>query len=130
MTGKCEIELNYYKESCPKAEDIIKEEVSKLYEKHKNTAVSWIRNLFHDCILKSCDASLLLENSDGIQSEKNSERNFGMRNFKYINTIKNALENQCPKTVSCADIIALSAREAVSLVSLQLNNKNMVFFIL
>ncbi|PHT70926.1 Peroxidase 21 [Capsicum annuum] len=35
-----------------------------------------------------------------------------MRNFKYIETIKQALENECPNTVSCADIV-LSARDGV-----------------
>ncbi|XP_058110203.1 peroxidase 21 [Magnolia sinica] len=111
--GKCDLRLNYYSESCPRAEEIIKEEVEKLYQKHGNTAVSWVRNLFHDCMVKSCDASLLLEAADGIASEKDSERNFGMRNFKYINTIKNAVESECPVTVSCADVVALSAREGV-----------------
>ncbi|KAL1819565.1 hypothetical protein DCAR_0415849 [Daucus carota subsp. sativus] len=110
-SGKCELQLNYYSESCPQAEEIIKQQVHSLYYKHGNTAVSWIRNLFHDCIVKSCDASLLLESVNGIQSEKISTRSFGMRNFKYVNTIKAALESACPATVSCADIVALSARD-------------------
>ncbi|KAJ8436106.1 hypothetical protein Cgig2_017089 [Carnegiea gigantea] len=41
---------------------------------------------------------------------------FGMRNFKYIDTIKKTVESECPSTVSCADIIALSARDAVELL--------------
>lgn len=112
-SGKSEIQLNYYSESCPNAEEIVKQQVISLYNKHGNTAVSWIRTLFHDCMVKSCDASILLESIDGIQSEKISTRNMGMRNFKYINTIKDALESSCPKTVSCADIVALSARDGV-----------------
>ncbi|GLJ13188.1 hypothetical protein SUGI_0207100 [Cryptomeria japonica] len=36
-----------------------------------------------------------------------------MRNFKYVNTIKSALEEVCPGVVSCADIVALSARDGV-----------------
>ncbi|XP_010920892.1 peroxidase 21 isoform X1 [Elaeis guineensis] len=108
-----DLSLNYYSESCPRAEDIVKEEVAKLYHKHGNTAVSWVRNLFHDCMVKSCDASLLLKTTNSIISEQTSQRSFGMRNFKYITTIKDALERECPKTVSCADIVALSAREGV-----------------
>ncbi|KZV51756.1 Peroxidase superfamily protein, partial [Dorcoceras hygrometricum] len=110
------LRLNYYSESCPNAEAIIKNEVTRLYHKHGNTAVSWIRNIFHDCMVKSCDASLLLDPANGIESEKTSTRNFGMRNFKYIKTIKDALETQCPLTVSCADIVALSARDGVVLL--------------
>ncbi|KAK9072773.1 hypothetical protein SSX86_009208 [Deinandra increscens subsp. villosa] len=109
--GTCELQLNYYSQTCPNAEEIVKEQVISLYHKHGNTAVSWLRTLFHDCMVQSCDASLLLESINGIQSEKISTRNMGMRNFKYINTIKDALESSCPMTVSCADILALSARD-------------------
>ncbi|KAJ6913723.1 hypothetical protein NC651_016072 [Populus alba x Populus x berolinensis] len=112
-SGKSELQFNYYAQSCPRAEEIIKEQVIMLYNKHGNTAVSWVRNLFHDCMLKSCDASLLLETVNGIESEKASQRSFGMRNFKYVNTIKAALESECPVTVSCADVVALSARDGI-----------------
>ncbi|KAK4342993.1 hypothetical protein RND71_038809 [Anisodus tanguticus] len=110
---RSELQLNYYSESCPKAEEIIKEQVATLYHKHGNTAVSWIRNLFHDCMVKSCDASVYLDTANGQESEKTSPRNLGMRNFKYIETIKQALESECPNTVSCADIVALSARDGL-----------------
>ncbi|KAL2559934.1 Peroxidase 21 [Forsythia ovata] len=115
-SGKSDLQINYYSESCPRAEEVIKEQVTNLYNIHGNTAVSWIRNLFHDCIVKSCDASLLLDTAEGMESEKTSSRNFGMRNFKYINTIKEALEKECPMKVSCADIVALSARDGVVLL--------------
>lgn len=39
-----------------------------------------------------------------------------MRNFKYVKTIKEALEKECPNTVSCADIMALSARDGAAMV--------------
>ncbi|CAN4117038.1 unnamed protein product [Withania somnifera] len=110
---RSELQLNYYSESCPRAEEIIKEQVATLYHKHGNTAVSWVRNLFHDCMVKSCDASLYLDTTNGQESEKQSPRNFGMRNYKYIETIKQALEKECPNTVSCADIVALSARDGL-----------------
>ncbi|XP_068668297.1 peroxidase 21-like [Aristolochia californica] len=67
-------------------------------------------------MVQSCDASILLEDKANIVSERRSERNFGMRNFRYINTIKNALESECPMTVSCADIVALSSRDGVVLL--------------
>ncbi|XP_062004945.1 peroxidase 21 [Rosa rugosa] len=113
QVGISELQQNYYSQSCPKAEEIIKQEVTNLYEEHGNTAVSWIRNLFHDCIVEGCDASLLLEAADGMESEIASDRSFGMRNFKYVNTIKQALEKECPLTVSCADVITLSARDGI-----------------
>lgn len=103
----------YYQTLCPSAEDIIRDQVDKLYHEHGNTAVSWLRTIFHDCMVESCDASILLETTRNLVSEKESERNFGMRNFKFVNTIKNAVEEECPGVVSCADIIVLAAREGI-----------------
>ncbi|KEH42268.1 putative peroxidase [Medicago truncatula] len=114
--GKSQLQLNYYSKSCPKAEEIIKQKVIELYNEHGNTAVSWVRNLFHDCIVESCDASLLLESVGDVVSEQTSERSSGMRNFKYVKTIKAAVEKECPLTVSCADIVALSARDGIAML--------------
>lgn len=44
--------MNFYKEACPQAEDIITEQVKLLYKRHKNTAFSWLRNIFHDCAVQ------------------------------------------------------------------------------
>eukprot|EP00253_Pinus_taeda_P001049 PITA_01049 len=118
---------NYYATSCPRAEHIVKEQVYNLYQEHGNTAVSWVRLIFHDCIVQriltirefsaqSCDASILLDSSGDVQTEKQSDRNFGMRNFKYVDTIKQAIEAECPGVVSCADIIVLAAKEAAAML--------------
>lgn len=108
--------MNFYKDTCPQAEDIIREQVALLYKRHKNTAFSWLRNIFHDCAVESCDASLLLDSTRRELSEKETDRSFGMRNFRYIEEIKDALERECPDVVSCADILVLSAREGIHLV--------------
>ncbi|PNX91201.1 peroxidase 42-like protein, partial [Trifolium pratense] len=105
--------MNYYKESCPQAEEIIKEQVKLLYKRHKNTAFSWLRNIFHDCAVQSCDASLLLTSTRRSLSEQEHDRSFGLRNFRYIDTIKEALERECPGVVSCSDILVLSARDGI-----------------
>ncbi|EEF43869.1 Peroxidase 63 precursor, putative [Ricinus communis] len=44
--------MNFYKDTCPQAEDVIKEQVRLLYKRHKNTAFSWLRNIFHDCAVE------------------------------------------------------------------------------
>ena len=70
-------------------------------------------------VWQGCDASLLLDDSASIMSEKRSNPNRNSaRGFEVVDQIKSALEQACPKTVSCADILAISARDSVVLVIL------------
>ncbi|KAJ0451698.1 putative peroxidase [Helianthus annuus] len=63
-----------------------------------------------------CDASILLDNSGSVISEKGSVPNRNSaRGFEVIDQIKAALEKACPQTVSCADIMALAARDSTVL---------------
>ncbi|MCD7473350.1 Peroxidase 42, partial [Datura stramonium] len=70
-------------------------------------------NIFHDCFVESCDASLLLDSTRRMLSEKETDSSFGMRNLRYIETIKEAVERECPTVVSCADILVLSGRYGI-----------------
>ncbi|KAI5063043.1 hypothetical protein GOP47_0021590 [Adiantum capillus-veneris] len=110
------LSYGFYSKTCPRAEEIVKDQVRKIYYIHGNSAISFHRNVFHDCAVKGCDASLLLDSTPGHRGEKESERNFGMRNFKYVNVIKKALEHECPGIVSCADIVVLSGRDGVAML--------------
>ncbi|KAG6702796.1 hypothetical protein I3842_07G053200 [Carya illinoinensis] len=67
-------------------------------------------------ILQGCDASLLLDSRGSIVSEKRSNPNRNSaRGFEVLDEIKSALEKECPLTVSCADIVALAARDSTVL---------------
>ena len=46
-------------------------------------------------------------------SEKETDRSFGLRNFRYLDEIKEAVERECPGVVSCADILVLSGRDGI-----------------
>lgn len=66
---------------------------------------------------QSCDASVLLESSKGVPAEKESHSQVGMRNGKWINNIKKAVEDSCPGVVSCADVLALGGAAGAQVVS-------------
>eukprot|EP00249_Psilotum_nudum_P005084 c18559_g2_i3 orf=3-977(-) len=106
----------FYQKSCPNLEEIVKSETTAIYNIHGNAAVSFLRNIFHDCACQGCDASILLDPTLTQATEKQSDTNFGMRNFKYVDRIKAAVEQQCPNTVSCADILILSGRDGIVLL--------------
>ncbi|OMO76910.1 Plant peroxidase [Corchorus capsularis] len=77
---------------------------------------AFLRLLFHDCQVQGCDASILLETgAPRGHSEMVSGKNFGIRKRETIEQIKYILEAECPGQVSCADIIALAAKESVAL---------------
>ncbi|KAJ8550110.1 hypothetical protein K7X08_033817 [Anisodus acutangulus] len=106
----------FYDRSCPQAKEIVKSIVAKAVSKEARMAASLLRLHFHDCFVKGCDASLLLDSSGSIISEKRSNPNRNSaRGFEVIDEIKKALEKECPQTVSCADILALAARDSTVL---------------
>lgn len=70
--------------------------------------------MFNSLSTQGCDGSILLDGSD---SEKfaNPNRN-SARGFEVVDAIKAAVESECNATVSCADILAIAARDSVVLV--------------
>ncbi|VAH59971.1 unnamed protein product [Triticum turgidum subsp. durum] len=107
----------FYDHSCPKAKEIVQSIVAQAVAQETRMAASLVRLHFHDCFVKGCDASVLLDNSSSIVSEKGSNPNLNsLRGFEVVDQIKVALETACPGTVSCADILALAARDSTVLV--------------
>jgi len=59
----------------------------------------------------------LLNNTDTIVSEQDALPNINsLRGLDVVNQIKTAVENECPNTVSCADILTIAAQVASVLV--------------
>lgn len=70
--------------------------------------------------MQGCDGSILLDSTPGnTDVEKLAGPNLSVRGYDVVDQAKQRLEAACPQTVSCADIVALAARDASVLVRQQ-----------
>ncbi|TVU40191.1 hypothetical protein EJB05_13642, partial [Eragrostis curvula] len=110
------LDLGFYSQTCPHAEQIVKDEMVKILTEAPSLAGPLLRLHFHDCFVRGCDASVLLDTTDAANpAEKDATPNLTLRGFGSVQRVKDALEAACPNTVSCADALALMARDAVVL---------------
>ncbi|CAI8617199.1 unnamed protein product [Vicia faba] len=118
----CDAQLSstFYDTTCPDALTTIRTAIRTAVSKERRMAASLIRLHFHDCFVQGCDASILLNDSTTIESEKTALPNLNsVRGFQVIDNAKSQVEKVCPGVVSCADIVAVAARDASFAVSLQ-----------
>jgi peroxidase len=108
------LKVGFYAHTCPEAETIVKKVIIETLFKAPTLAGPLLRMHFHDCFVRGCEGSVLL-NSSTNQAEKNAIPNLSLRGFQIIDLAKTALEKACPGVVSCADILALVARDVVAL---------------
>ncbi|EFJ11802.1 hypothetical protein SELMODRAFT_182951 [Selaginella moellendorffii] len=113
------LEIGYYNKVCPLAEAIVSATVFKHFLQNRTVPAALIRLHFHDCFVRGCDGSLLLDVTPGGQVvEKEALPNKGsVRGFEIIDEAKDAITAVCGNVVSCADVLALSARDSFFLTS-------------
>ncbi|CAJ1972575.1 unnamed protein product [Sphenostylis stenocarpa] len=109
------LNVNYYENTCPHVDSIVATSVHHATMNDKTVPAALLRMHFHDCFIRGCDASVLLESEGENKAEKDGPPNISLHAFYVIDNAKKALEEVCPGVVSCADILALAARDAVTL---------------
>ncbi|KAK9678420.1 hypothetical protein RND81_11G210000 [Saponaria officinalis] len=106
------LKIGFYDKLCPQAEEITRNVTKDALSVAPSLSGPLLRMFFHDCFVKGCDGSILL-NSPTKQAEKDAIPNLTLRGYEIIDRVKTALEKKCPGLVSCADIVALVARDVV-----------------
>ncbi|XP_050227747.1 lignin-forming anionic peroxidase-like [Mercurialis annua] len=117
---QCDAQLssNFYDSTCPTALTTIKSVIDAAVSSEARMAASLIRLHFHDCFVQGCDGSVLLEDTSTFTGERTARNNANsIRGFGVIDNAKSQLESICPGIVSCADIVAVAARDASVAVS-------------
>lgn len=108
--SNAQLSFDSYAATCPTAEFIVRNTVRSASSNDPTIPGKLLRLLFHDCFVEGCDASVLLQ---GNGTERSDPANTSLGGFSVIDSAKRVLELFCPETVSCADILALAARDAV-----------------
>ncbi|RZR76230.1 hypothetical protein BHM03_00000883 [Ensete ventricosum] len=112
-----QLSTSFYSSSCPKLFSTVKPVVQSAISKEKRLGASVLRLFFHDCFVLGCDGSVLLDDTPTFTGEKTAKpNNNSIRGFQVIDQIKTAVEKACPGVVSCADILAIAARDSVVIV--------------
>ncbi|KAJ1260621.1 hypothetical protein BS78_10G246800 [Paspalum vaginatum] len=107
---------DYYASICPNLEVIVRSSVKQSMAQSPISAPAALRLFFHDCAVRGCDASIMIVNSNGDDEWRNSDnQSLKPEGFQTILNAKAAVDSdpQCRYKVSCADIMALAARESV-----------------
>ncbi|KAG9150250.1 hypothetical protein Leryth_009824 [Lithospermum erythrorhizon] len=113
-SSSAQLSPTFYSKSCPRLLPAVKSAVTSAVSKEARMGASILRLFFHDCFVNGCDGSLLLDDTSSFTGEKRATPNLNSaRGFEVVDAIKAAVEKVCPGVVSCADVLAVAARDSV-----------------
>ncbi|KAL1365232.1 hypothetical protein HN51_013301 [Arachis hypogaea] len=115
-----QVSVDYYARTCPNVEQLVGSVTNQQFKESPVSGPATINLFFHDCFVEGCDGSILIASKQGSKelAEKDAEvtRELRVEGFETVMKAKEAVERKCPGVVSCADILAIAARDYVHLV--------------
>ncbi|KAL5698774.1 Peroxidase 52 [Ranunculus cassubicifolius] len=109
---QAQLSTTFYGSRCSSLQTIVRSAMTQAVANEPRIGASILRLFFHDCFVNGCDASILLADTSTFTGEQNALPNRNSaRGFALIDAIKTRVEAACNATVSCADILALAARD-------------------
>lgn len=113
------LSLDFYGKTCPAVDHIVANVTAERFRDHPAAGPAVLRLFHHDCFVEGCDASILIAPGkaagEKVERDMEENRNLPQYGFETVEMAKAAVESKCPGVVSCADILALAARDAVQL---------------
>ncbi|KAE8785513.1 peroxidase 19 [Hordeum vulgare] len=114
------LSLDFYGKTCPAVDHIVANVTAERFRDHPAAGPAVLRLFHHDCFVEGCDASILIApagkaTGEKVERDMEENRNLPQYGFDTVEMAKAAVESNCPGVVSCADILALAARDAVQL---------------
>jgi len=110
------LSTKYYNKRCPALQPAVRSAVARAVAADAGAGAALLRLFFHDCFVNGCDASVLLDDG-AAPGEKGAAPNANsLRGYEVVDAAKAAAEAACPGAASCADVLALAARDAVALL--------------
>lgn len=114
-----QLSVDYYSKTCPQVDQLIASVTSQQFKEVPISGPATIRLFFHDCFVEGCDGSILISTKQGSKelAERDADDNkeLAVEAFDSINKAKMLVESKCPGVVSCADILAIAARDFIHL---------------
>ncbi|XP_061992417.1 peroxidase 16-like [Rosa rugosa] len=117
-TVSAQLRTDFYKGTCPNVESLVSSAVATKFQQTFVTVPATLRLFFHDCFVRGCDASVLIQSPTN-NAEKDHPDNLSLAGdgFDTVIKAKAAVDKDpnCRNKVSCADILALATRDVVKL---------------